>query len=295
MNHVSRFFDLHLKAESPAETHEGGNPWLWVAPLDRDAEGARTVMFKSAATGEYYAFTIYLPESYGEEGRRFPVTFHLHGRNGRPHSANGFMRRAHRAMRAGDCPQMVIVGVNGLPLSMYCDSKDGRWPIEKVIVQDLIPYVEATYEVVPLSTHRAIDGFSMGGVGAARLGFAYPDLFGGISILGAAIHPPEYFQENRPELFKMTFGNDIDYCRRTSPWVLVRERAKELKGKVIRLHVGANDERLLGRNVDFHHLMDSLGIDHTFSVVPDAGHHAGQVLDGMEDPWGFYREVFGHV
>ena len=111
--------------------------------------------------------------------------------------------------------------------------------------------------------------------------------------MGAAIHRPEYFKSDRAEIFDRVFGDDIDYCRRESPWTLAREQVDRLEKKVIRLHVGEHDERLREKNIEFHTLLDSLGLKHEFSVVPNAGHNGGQVLDNVADPWAFYRNAFG--
>lgn len=166
-------------------------------------------------------------------------------------------------------------------------------PVETVIVEDLIPYVESTFNVTGTCAGRAIDGFSMGGFGAAHLRFRYPHLFCAISIVGAALHRPGFFREERADIFEETFGNDEDYCRQESPWMLVRERAEKLKDKMIRLHVGENDDRLRAKNIDFHDLLDSLGLVHDFSVVPNAGHNGGHVLDNLDKPWVLGRPL-GH-
>jgi len=58
---------------------------------------------------------------------------------------------------------------------MYCDSRDGKYPLETVIVSDLIPHVDAACRTIAAREGRGLDGFSMGGFGAAHLGFKYPD------------------------------------------------------------------------------------------------------------------------
>ena len=40
---------------------------------------------------------------------------------------------------------MIAVLVNGLRDKFYCDSPDGKWPLESVIVQELIPHIDTTY------------------------------------------------------------------------------------------------------------------------------------------------------
>ena len=291
--HSYRFFDQHLKGREPGWVAQSKNPRPWTSALDPDPRGVHSRMFKPTHLGEYYAFTVCLPGSYHASVDPHPVVYYLHDRNGRPHREEPFATRALDAMKSGRCPEMVIVGVNGLSSSMYCDSKDGVHPVEAVFINDVIPCVESISRVATSPNGRAIDGFPMGGFGAAHLGFRYPHLSRGISILGAALHRPEFFRQDRPEIFEQTFGNDMDYCRQESPWLLARERADELRRAVIRLHAGENDHQLRAKNVDFHELLDSLGLSHTFSVVPDAGHSSTELLDNLEDPWSFYREVFG--
>ncbi|MFC1596366.1 alpha/beta hydrolase [Planctomycetota bacterium] len=83
----------------------------------------------------------------------------------------------------GRVSPMIVVMPNGLRgNTMYCDSRDGQYPVETVIINDLIPHVDATYRTVASREGRAVEGFSMGGFGAAHMGFKYPDLFGVVSI-----------------------------------------------------------------------------------------------------------------
>jgi endo-1,4-beta-xylanase len=148
--------------------------------------------FVSDAAGGEYAYLLYLPPSYEKEpARRFPVVYWLHGRGGDITAGLRVVRRLDEALRQGTVPEIAIVCVNGLKCSMYCDSKGGRWPVESAIVNDLIPHIDATLRTIPRREARGVEGYSMGGFGAARLGFKYPELFGSISILSGALHDPE--------------------------------------------------------------------------------------------------------
>lgn len=76
--------------------------------------------------------------------------------------------------------------------SYYVDSKhpEGR-PVETALVRDLIPHIDATYSTIAARNGRTIGGYSMGGAGAVRLGFAYPELFGAVVALSPAVYVPE--------------------------------------------------------------------------------------------------------
>ena len=58
---------------------------------------------------------------------------------------------------------------------------------ESVIMEDVIPFVDATFRTIPSRNGRAIEGFSMGGRGAIKLAFNHPDQFcSAIAYAGAA-------------------------------------------------------------------------------------------------------------
>ncbi len=290
---VESFFDQHLRDHKSAWLSNNPNPW--VAPCEPGVVGMRHVLFQSEVLGKYVGYGLYLPPSYDVyDDRHFPVMYWLHGRNGNPNRVRQVLKKFDAAMKVGDCPEMIVVAPNGLSTSMYCNSKDGQFPVETVIVKDMIRHVDATYRTVANREGRAIDGFSMGGFGAAHLGFKYPSLFSAVSIMGGALHKPTFMRDERADIFALVFGNDLDYCTTESPWTLVKQNVDQVKTQVIRQYVGEKDERLLEKNKAYHKFLDQLGISHTFGIVPKAGHNAVKVHENMrDDPFAFYREVFG--
>ena len=68
----------------------------------------------------------------------------------------------------------------GLPRSLWADSKDGAAPVETVFIKEVITDVDRAFRTVASREGRILEGFSMGGYGAARLGFKYPQIFAGI-------------------------------------------------------------------------------------------------------------------
>ena len=71
------------------------------------------------------------------------------------------------AIRAGKAPAMIVVLVNGIAASFYCDSPNGKLPVDSVIIKELIPHVDQTYRTIARREARAVEGFSMGGYGIA--------------------------------------------------------------------------------------------------------------------------------
>src|SRR5271166_6585876 len=148
--------------------------------------------FHSNTVNGDVSYLIYLPPDYNEQtSTRYPVLYDLPASGQQAKTVQEVVRRINAAIRAGKVAPMIVVGVNGLRgNTMYCDSKDGKWPLETVIIKDLIPHIDATYRTIAAREGRAVNGFSMGGFGAAHLGFKYPDVFGVDSIMAPPLVEP---------------------------------------------------------------------------------------------------------
>lgn len=232
-------------------------------------------------------YLLYLPPGYSQDAiTRYPVVYWLHGLNGTQRDgATCFVPHLDAAIRAGIAPPSIAVLVNGLGDSRYYDSFDGRKPVESVIVHDLIRHVDDTFRTLAARESRAIEGFSMGGFGAAHLGFKYPELFGAVSIMTGALLDDESAR-GAPDLLATTglfakcFGT-VERFHAGSPWVVVRERAACIAGRTcVRIAVGDNDS-LLGRNTRYHQLLDELEIAHQFTVLPGVPHDTTAIYDAL--------------
>ena len=224
----------------------------WVLPVV-EARGLRHCIFTSAAARTNVSYFIYLPAIYdAQPHQRFPVLYWLHGSGGGLPGVPAMVDHFDTAIRAGKTPPMLIVFVNGLADSMYCDSKDGRTPMETLIVKELVPNVDAGFRTITNREGRLLEGFSMGGYGAARLGFKYHDLFGSISILAggpldlelkgprATANPKE-----RERILQTAFGGDLEYFKAQSPWMLAEQNADAIRSNTrIRMATGESDSTL---------------------------------------------------
>lgn len=255
----------------------------------------RIERFESSAVDSDVSYYIYLPPGYDSNDRRYPVLYWLHGAYGRPHSATPVVRRLDSAIRAGGAAEMIVVScIDPTGLSMWTESKDGRLPMETVIIEELVPHVDATYRTINQRHGRAIEGFSMGGYGSAYLGVKYRHIFTSISILAGALHTPETFRERRRAIFDNVFSGDIEYARRHSPWTVLEENADEVRDRTkIRIFVGA-DDGLLDWNTNYHAMLSELGVDHEWGIVPDSPHDLELVMQNWQgDFFEHYRHLFG--
>jgi enterochelin esterase-like enzyme len=189
-------------------------------------------------------------------------------------------------------PELIVVLPQALPVGWYVNSKDGKRPVEDVVIKDLIPHVDATYRTLGTRAGRGIEGMSMGGYGALHLGLKYPALFGAISAVAPAILQ-DLADEPKERTFD-TFGDDEAYYDANGPWALARANAAALaRGCAIRLLAGAEDARLRSAIRGFDQLLTELGIPHQLAEVKGAGHAYQDIVTGLGDEnCAFWRRAF---
>ncbi|MEI7809833.1 MAG: alpha/beta hydrolase-fold protein [Verrucomicrobiota bacterium] len=255
-------------------------------------------IFDSAAAKTKVSYHIYTPEIYNTEPeRRFPVLYWLHGSGGGLAGIPPVAAYFDAAIRAGKIPPMLVVFPNGMASSMWCDSKDSLVPMETVVIKELLPHIDATFRTIATREGRIVEGFSMGGYGAARLGFKYPQLFGKVSMLAggpldldfsgprATGNPAE-----RERILQSVYGGDLQYLKAQSPWVVAEQMAAQVRDPArVRVVVGDRDfTAALNRN--FHDYLTKLGIVHEFTTLPGLGHDTMKLFKALgEKNWDFYR------
>ena len=242
----------------------------WVETNQAAPNGTQYQTFASKVLGHDVSYLVYLPPGYDRETtKRYPVIYWLHGMNGNQRGgATMFVPHVAEAVQQGILSPVIVVLVNGMVKSFYCDSKDGQMPMESVIIKDLIPHVDQTYRTVATREGRVIEGYSMGGFGAAHLGFKYPELFGTVVINAGALIDPSL------PLLAQIFANDSERATAEHPMQLARQNADKLRGQThIRIGCGSLDS-LLAKNKALHEELDELHIPHDFEIVPDVAHES---------------------
>jgi enterochelin esterase-like enzyme len=273
---------------------------LWVTKAITAPRVTHHVFTSKSAKAEV-SYHLYRPAAYeADGGRRFPVVYWLHGSGGGLPGIPSVAKRFDAAIEAGKLPPCLVVFVNGLEMGMYVDWADGSAPVESVIVRDLLPQVDATYRTIAKREGRLLDGFSMGGYGAARLGFKYPELFRSVSIVGAGPMQTELKSTPRAsriqaeDLLKRAYGGEQAVFQEVSPRKFAQLNAQKItQESLVRMVIGEKDETL-GNNEDFHRHLEGIGISHGWTIVPGIGHEPERVFAALGDAnWEFYRKAFG--
>ncbi|MGD0601644.1 MAG: alpha/beta hydrolase-fold protein [Terriglobales bacterium] len=150
---------------------------------------------------------------------------------------------------------------------------------------------------------RAISGVSMGGYGALRFAFAYPELFSSVSAQSAALiaeSPPQ--TETIPTatplsgLLGAVFGNPVDlqHWNQNSPFVLAKRNRARIRtpGLSIYFNCGREDEFGFDKGAaELDRQLQAGGIQHEFHLYP-GNHGAAYFMAHLGETLKFHSRVF---
>ncbi|MCS7228629.1 MAG: alpha/beta hydrolase-fold protein [Candidatus Kryptonium sp.] len=209
---------------------------------------------------------VYLPPSYDIDlGKRYPVLYLLHGYGGSDESwkYDNINLIVDSLINIGKIVEMIII-MPDADTSFYVNSKDKKRMYEQYIVEDLINYVDATFRTIPYRETRAIDGVSMGGGGAMRIGLKYFDKFISIGSMMGALDVPFERVKNRTYIH----AGDSIYWRSIQPTSIAQELTKQhFDSLYIFFYVGDKDW-LKDGNLKMHEILKSKGARHEFKIYP---------------------------
>ena len=268
----------------------------WIDPITETPAGTKYCLYPTPARGQNTqgSYLIHLPQGYEQDAsKRFPVIYWLHGGMGNARQGDWAVQNYTAAMQAHAMPETIIVLVQALPVGWYVDSKDGKMPIEQVIIKNLIPHIDSTYRTIASKEGRGIEGHSMGGYGALHLGLKYPELFGIIFSVAPSILR-NMSGEPRFRTYDI-FADDQDYYEEVGPWNLAKVNAKILSQEKIKIRIltGEQDSFLVSALAEYHDWLANLDIEHAFTVIKGAGHDYREILkeDGM-NAFSFWTNAF---
>jgi S-formylglutathione hydrolase FrmB len=188
-----------------------------------------------------------------EKNQDYPILYYLHGLGDNEQSLvnSGGWNLVQDLQQQRKIGNFLIVTPEG-GRTFYINSHDGRTRYSDFFLREFMPFIEKHYRVRPGRGSRGIMGISMGGYGALRFAFAFPQLFASASAQSPALMPesPEGLNlamgsgMGRAKFLGDVFGNPIDasFWRQNNPLVLARTNA----GAISRLHIyfdcGSEDE-----------------------------------------------------
>ena len=169
------------------------------------------VWYKSPTLKATRRLYVYTPAGYEDSQTRYPVLYLLHGAGGDEETwtSNG---RAPQIMdnliAQGKAKPMIVVMTNGnanqiaspemippppmqppppAPGGGFTMTIENYSPFPNSVVDDVLPWVEAHYRVIPNRDSRALAGFSMGGAATLWAGFKNIDKFSWLAGFSSAV------------------------------------------------------------------------------------------------------------
>jgi len=174
------------------------------------------ILFPSKSTNtSRRAFVYTPPEYYKEKNKRYPVLYLQHGW-GEDETAWSNQGHANLIMdnliAEGKIKPFIIVMTYGMTNDIRPGSGGLRnfdiKPFQTVLLDELIPYVDANFRTIADQSHRAMAGLSMGGFETHAITLARPDVFSYYGLLSGGVYKPGEIKDNsKVKLIFMSCGS----------------------------------------------------------------------------------------
>jgi endo-1,4-beta-xylanase len=171
------------------------------------------VLFHSPSTNAERRAFVYTPPTYGTDNKSYPVLYLQHGW-GEDETAWTNQGHANLIMdnliAEGKIKPFIIVMTYG----MTNDIHFGRMgdftakEFEKVLVDELVPYIDSHFRTKADKAHRAMAGLSMGGMETKLITLRRPEVFGSYGLLsGGTYAPTDMNTKDQASLIFMSCGS----------------------------------------------------------------------------------------
>ncbi len=165
----------------------GATPMIW--DFQDVAHGTvRQHTYQSKSLGRLRELVVYTPPGYDKGSSKFPTLYLQHGSgdNQATWVAHG---KAHwifdNLIAQKKMVPMVVVMMDGH--AAIAGGQGAADAFEKDLMQDVMPFVEASYRVKSGSANRGIVGLSMGGGQSLGIGLKHPDKFAWVGGFSSAV------------------------------------------------------------------------------------------------------------
>lgn len=228
--------------------------------------------------------SVILPERRGvphvsRDGKPFPVLYLLHG-HGQDHTSWLRLSRIEYYLANTD----LIVVMPNTSRGAYVDGQ-GTHNYGTFLTEELPTAMKNWFQISPKREDTYIAGLSMGGYGALRAAFAYPEKYAAAAGLSSAIRldkmelGPDSASKGLalPTLgevdrnFRCIFGPDEEFENTDYSLKVLAKRLQESDGPKPRIiQLCGDDDPLLYQNDDFAAFMkaECPGLDHTYQTSP---------------------------
>jgi enterochelin esterase-like enzyme len=154
------------------------------------------ILFPSKSTNTSRRAFVYTPPGYDKSKEKYPVLYLQHGW-GEDETAWSNQGRANLIMdnliAAGKIKPFIIVMTYGMTNEIkFGGLRDFKVDaFQTVLVDELIPYIDANFRTISDQAHRAMAGLSMGGMETKMITLNKPEVFSHYGLLSGGTYKPE--------------------------------------------------------------------------------------------------------
>jgi enterochelin esterase-like enzyme len=219
--------------------------------------------YRAKTTNEWRRVFVYTPPGYDRDpSRRYPVLYLQHGRG---ENETGWSKQG----RVGFIMDNLIADGKATPLLVVMEhgyaqaaGESAHWDygqdlavFANVMINDLIPMIDAADRTIPDREHRALAGLSMGGGQALQIGLGHLDVFAYIGAFSAG-----GIRGGPDELKTMSNG------------VMADAAAFNRKVRLLWLGAGTAEPEIASGVKRLHETLDQAGIRNIFYESPGTAH-----------------------
>jgi S-formylglutathione hydrolase len=170
------------------------------------------------------------------------------------------------------CPH----GARSWWVDRICMEFDAHLTAEKHVLNNVLPHFQERWSLPPRSV--GVFGISMGGQGALRLAFKYPDKFPVAAGISSALDFHELYGEGTP-LDDMY--DSKEQCRQDTAILYIHSGQSP---QHLYFCIDPDDTMWYRGNDRLHEKLSALGAPHTIDFATQAGGHAWSYFDRMAEP-----------
>ena len=164
------------------------------------------ILFWSESTQQCRRAFVYTPPTYDKDAAtKYPVLYLQHGWG---EDETAWMTQGHanlimdNLIAEGKIKPFIVVCTYGMTNEMsFGGGGGGRGAaaqnFEKVLCDELIPYVDANFRTIAKKESRAMAGLSMGGMETHSITLARPELFNYYGLLSGGVYTPEEIKDKK--------------------------------------------------------------------------------------------------
>lgn len=205
--------------ESGIEVPTNADKDFYAVRPDIEHGNLQEVLFWSESTKSTKKAIVYTPAGYGKVGKKgkvqqYPVLYLQHGwgENETSWSIQGHANLIMDNLIAdGKCDPFIVVMTYGMTNDFKFGSigKFTAEDFEKVLVDELVPYIDSHFYTLADRDHRAMAGLSMGGMETHMITLRRPEVFGYWNILSGGQYSVEELQQVavKPHLVFISTGS----------------------------------------------------------------------------------------